>query len=81
MEEQVLTRKRIKTSFRTIYFVQSTHFARILHYTVNLLTLRKTAQNIRKKILKNLRAIKTTTKRQTRKRTAAILKFHFPTQK
>ena len=48
MEEQVLTRKRIKTSFRTIYFVQSTHFARILHYTVNLLTLRKTAQNIRK---------------------------------
>lgn len=48
VEEQVLTRKRIKTSFRTIYFVQSTHFARILHYIVNLLTLRKTAQNIQK---------------------------------
>ena len=49
VEEQVLTRKRIKTSFRTIYFVQSTHFAQILHYTVNLLTLRKTAQDSRKK--------------------------------
>lgn len=77
VEEEVLTRKRIKTSFRTNYFVQSTHFARILHYTVNLLTLRKTAQNIRKKILKNLRAIKTTTKRQTRERNCSHFKISF----
>ena len=76
MEEQVLTRKRIKTSFRTIYFVQSTHFAQILHYTVNLNT-QENSPKCPKKILKNLRAIKTTTKRQTRKRNCSHFKISF----